>query len=35
VLALMGIDKPNAMQHTGAMLVAETMLKIIHRRGLI
>lgn len=35
LLALMGIGQPSIQQHAGALLVAEGLLRIIHRRGLI
>lgn len=35
LLALVGIDEPSPKQSVGALLVAETMLRVIHRKGLI
>lgn len=35
LLALMGINEPNQKQSVGALLVAEALLRTIHRKGLI
>ena len=34
LLALMGIENPTIPQHTGALLLAEGLLRFIHRRGI-